>query len=240
LLEDEDPAQHGIMAARRIAVVAILAILPLAVVACGNNGSTTSTTTTTSSAATSTTSVKPAGWTAVWPTAAGTARYETPEAAARGFSIDYLHMSNPVIGQFQQGDARSGEVPIRPNSIGPVTTVIVRQLTGDGTWSVLGSATANITITEPKTLETISSPVTVSGMSTAYEATVNLSLRQDDVTKPLVDSTVMGGANGEMGPFSTSLTFAAPSSRYGALVLYTISAKDGTVAEATVIRVQFT
>ncbi len=148
-------------------------------------------------------------------------------------------MTSPVIGQFQQGDTRSGEVNVQPNATGPVTTVILRQLTSDQSWWILGAATADITITQPSTLATVSSPLVISGSSTAFEAVVNVTLRQDNVTTPLVATTVMGGSNGQLGPFHKSLTFATPTSSYGALVMYTVSAKDGSVANASVIRVRF-
>ena len=68
---------------------------------------------------------------AVWPTAASSVRYHDPVAVARAFAINYLHFVNPIVGQFQQGDTHSGEVPIhtavRGPSLGPVTTVIVRR-----------------------------------------------------------------------------------------------------------------
>jgi hypothetical protein len=172
---------------------------------------------------------------------AGGVRYNAPVAVARAFALDYLQFVNPVVGQFQQGDARSGEVPIRTaaegTSLGPVTTVIVRQI--DSSWWVLGAATPNIELTEPAALSTISSPVRLRGTSDAFEATVNVSIRQDGVAKPLVESFLMGGSNGRMGPYSASFTFAPPTSSYGAIVLYTISSANGHVAEATVIRVRF-
>jgi hypothetical protein len=198
------------------------------------------TTTPTTTAASTTTSPPVALSTAVWPTVASGVRYKTPVSAARAFALEYLHFVDPVVGQFQQGDARSGEVPIRTTvenkSIGPTTTVIVRQM--NGTWWVLGAATPNIRLTQPAALAQISSPVRVRGTSTAFEATVNVSVRQDDVAKPLVDGIVMGGSNGQMGPFNASFTFAKPTSSYGAIVLYTISPANGNVAEATVIRVR--
>ena len=198
------------------------------------------TTTPTTTAASTTTAPPVALSTAVWPTVASGVRYKTPVSAARAFALEYLHFVDPVVGQFQQGDSRSGEVPIRTTvenkSIGPTTTVIVRQL--DGAWWVLGAATPNITLTQPAALAQISSPVRLRGTSTAFEATVNVSIRQDDVAKPLVDGIVMGGSNGQMGPFNASFTFAKPTSSYGAVVLYTISPANGNVAEATVIRVR--
>ena len=112
--------------------------------------------------------------------------------------------------------------------------MIVRQI--DNAWWVLGAATANIKLTQPTALAKISSPVRLRGTSTAFEATVNVSIRQDDVAKPLVDGVLMGGSNGQMGPFDASFTFATPTSSYGAIVLYTISPANGHVAEATVIR----
>ena len=42
-----------------------------------------------------------------------------------------------------------------------------------------------------------------------------------------------------MGPFVDVLSFTAPSQAYGAVMLSTRSAKDGTIAEATVVRVAF-
>jgi hypothetical protein len=151
-----------------------------------------------------------------------------------------VHFVNPIVGRFQQGDARSGEVPIRTtaegSSPGPVTTVIVRQI--DASWWVLGAATPNIVLTQPAALATISSPVQLRGTSTAFEATVNVSIRRDDAAKPLVESFLMGGSNGQMGPFNASFTFASPTRSYGAIMLYTISPANGHVAEATVIRVR--
>ena len=180
--------------------------------------------------------------TAVWPTAASSVRYHDPVAVARAFAIDYLHFVNPIVGRFQQGDADSGEVPVHTTveqaSLGPTTTTIVRQLGADGSWWVLGASTPNIRLTQPATLATINSPVRLRGMSTAFEATVQVFVREDNVAKPLVENHLMGGANGQMAPFDASFTFAAPTSRYGAIVLDTISPANGHVAEATVIRVR--
>src|ERR1035441_891152 len=96
------------MTIRRVVVAVLLGALPVVAIACSSNPSTSSTTTT-APATTSTTSLESATWTAVWPTAASSTRYQTPEAAAQGFATDYLHMINPVISPFPQGDARSGE-----------------------------------------------------------------------------------------------------------------------------------
>jgi hypothetical protein len=220
--------------------------LSIVVAACGSSSkpatpsTTSAASTTTATSTTTTTSPSAALSIAVWPTAASGNRYNAPVAVARAFALDYLHFVDPIVGQFQQGDARSGEVPIRTTaegtSPGPTTTVIVRQI--DASWWVLGAATPNIVLTQPAALATISSPVRLRGTSTAFEGTVNVSIRQDDVAKPLVESFLMGGSNGQMGPFDAPFTFASPTHSSGAIILYTISAANGHVAEATVIRVR--
>ena len=49
----------------------------------------------------------------------------------------------------------------------------------------------------------------------------------------------MGGANGEFGPFDGTLSFSPPTATAGSLMLLTRSAEDGSVTEATVVRVKF-
>ena len=196
------------------------------------------TTTTASTTTSSTTTTLPsAPWIAVWPTVASGDRFGDPVVAARTFATGYLHFVTPVVGAFQQGDSRSGEVPIRSKSTGPVTTILVRQLGTDGSWSVLGATTPNIVLTQPAALATIRSPVRLRGSSSAFEGTVQVSIRQDDIATPLAQGFVTGGSL-QMGPFDSTFTFPAPTSSYGAIVLDTVSPEDGHVAEATVIRVR--
>ncbi len=235
--------------------IATILLLSVAATACSSDAKKSTPATTTAAPATTTstsaTTVPPATTTptsaaptdplatAVWPSSAAAVRYHDPVASARAFATSYLKFVNPVVGAFQQGDSRSGEVEIRPSSSGPVTTVFVRQLLSDDTWWVLGAATAHIVVTEPAALAAITSPVRLRGSSTAFEATVQVSIRQDNSDKPLADGYVMGGANGQMGPFDTTLKFASPTSTSGALVLYTVSAADGKVSEAAVMRIRF-
>jgi hypothetical protein len=230
------------MAPRRwFSVVVAVVVIAAGAFAAGYLAHSSTTTTSTSSTSTpaTTTSAPEPTWVATWPTAASTIRYRTPSAAALGFARAVLHMTTPQARAFQQGDTRSGEVPIVTSPTGPVTTVLVRQLTSDNTWWVLGSACAAVNITAPHALDTVSSPMALTGESTAFEAVINYSLYQDNVATPLATGTTMGGANGVMGPFSTTLSFATPTQHYGVLVVYTLSAKDGSVLEASAIRVAF-
>ena len=147
--------------------------------------------------------------TAVWPFASSATRYSDPVSAARGFATDYVGFTDAVVGEFRQGDAQSGEVPVQAKATGPITTVLVRRL-GDSWW-VLGSSTPNIQLTAPAALATISSPVRLQGTSTAFEATVNTEVRSDGSTQPIGTGIVMGGANGEFGPFDGTLSFSPPT-----------------------------
>ena len=227
------------MSANRKFLLGLVALVIVAVaIFVGVREISKSTTTTSSTSSTSSTSLLPSTWMAVWPTASSSP-YATPAAAARTFAIHVLQMKHPILEPYRAGDSRSGEVPIRATSTGPETTVLVRQLANDNSWWVLGASTAAIDITHPAALSTVHSPFELSGRSTAFEAVVNVTLRGDGLVAPLVETTVMGGANGVMGPFHTTLHFTSPSSHYGTLVLYTRSAKDGSVTEASVIRVKF-
>jgi hypothetical protein len=202
-----------------------------------NTTTSTSTTTTTSNTTTTTLVAQPDS--AVWPFASTATRFATPLLAAETFVVDYLGFTSPIIEPFQQGDTRSGEVPVKATLNGAVTTVLVRQLTSDQSWWVIGAVSGNIQLTSPSALQAIGNPVLLKGTSTAYEAVVNVQIRQDDTLAPLVRSTVMGGSMGVMGPFSKSIAYKTPTSTGGAIVMYTLSAKDGSVQEASVLRIAF-
>jgi len=105
---------------------------------------------------------------------------------------------------------------------------------------VLGAVSPHIQVTSPTALSRISSPVRLTGRSTAFEAVVNVEVRQDGSLNALVRSTVLGGSMGIMGPYARRITFAKPSARGGAIVYRTLSAKDGSVVDAAALRVSFT
>lgn len=176
--------------------------------------------------------------TAVFPDAASADRFDDPVAAARAFAVDFVGFTDPVVGDFLQGDSRSGEVEVRPRADGPVTTVMVRQLGPDDSWWVLGAATANITVDTPAANAAITAPVTVTGSALAFEGTVGVEVRQDGTRQPIGTGFVTGGGD-EKQPFTGQIDFSPPSANDGALVLVTQSAMDGQTLEAAVLRVQF-
>lgn len=175
---------------------------------------------------------------AVWPRdAAGS---NDPVAVARAFATEYLGIESPKVGPYAGGDARSGEVEVRARTDGPATTIMVRRYgpDGDAPYSVAGAWSPNIEISSPQVLTTITSPVQLAGRSTAFEGTVQVEVREDGNPTPLAKTFVTGGAM-EMGPFSESVTFNTPRAPLGAIVLYTTSSENGSIQEATVIRVAF-
>jgi hypothetical protein len=242
----------------RVPVLFASALLVGAVVlgACGDDDDGASTTTeeettttaeettteaTTTTEASTTTAAEPAGQPdqAVWPFVESDVRFDDPAAAARSFVTDYLGFRDPVVEAFQQGDSRSGEVPVRPAAQGPVTTVLVRQVTEDDSWWVIGAANDSLQLAAPEALATVSSPLAIAGQSTAFEATFVAEVRKDGSTEALVRQPVMGGSMGEMGPFSADLTFESPGEGGGAVVLLSESMEDGSTWEASVVRIAF-
>lgn len=176
--------------------------------------------------------------TAVWPWFTSATRYTDPAAAAQGFAEDFVGFEDPVVGEFQQGDSRSGEVEVRPVPDGPVTTVLVRQLGDDGTWWVLGSVTENIVVEEPLVPCFIESPLTVKGESLTLEGNVEVQVRADDMAEPLVITPLSGGDT-ELLPFEGEIVFASPLAGSGSVVFLSRNAADGGVWEASVVRVSF-
>ncbi len=175
----------------------------------------------------------------MWPFVGSATRFGDPLSAARSFAVDFLGFVAPAIGAFQSGDNRSGEVPVRPSATGPVTTILVRQVTSDDSWWVLGATCADIVVSLPEWNQSIASPLRVEGRSTAFEAVVNVDVRQDATTVPLASTTVLGGSMGVMGPFASSIPFPHASSPAGALVLRILSPKNGNVLTASALRVSF-
>lgn len=219
-------------------VIGVVIVGVILISACGG-GSDSETTTTSRKPATTTTTKAVAIdlSTAVFPV--GDIRYSSPVEAATAFANEYVGFTSPIVGEFVAGDSLSGEVPVQATNSGVVTTVLVRQLDAAGHWWVLGSSSPNLVLTSPSVGTAITSAVTLRGQSTAFEATFNVEIRQDRTAPVLGGGPAMGGSNGDMGPFTDVVSFTQPTQTRGAIVLKTYSMKDGTVVEASVIRIAF-
>ncbi|HYN31954.1 MAG TPA: Gmad2 immunoglobulin-like domain-containing protein [Ilumatobacteraceae bacterium] len=176
---------------------------------------------------------------AVWPWVDTSTRFADPVEAATSFAIDYLGFTDPVVGGFQAGDSRSGEVEITAGGTALTTVVFVRQLTDDDSWWVLGAASENITIDEPTQGTVVSSPLAISGKASAFEGTVDVELRADGNGEPIYVGFVTGSGSPEPGPYEATIEFTSPGPAGGALVLISRSSEDGSVLEASALRIFF-
>lgn len=204
-------------------------------------GATTTTegTTTTTTASTTTTTVF-AGVDPdlpVFPDPTTSQRFDDPKAVATAFIRDFVGFSQPVVGEFAQGDSRSGEVEVRGFAQGAPTLVLVRQLEDD-TWFVIGATTDSIRLASPAAGDTITSPQTLTGAAYAFEGTVNVRLYVDGVQEPIAETTVMGRGDGVLGDFSSDIEFTnATDATHGVLVLTSEGGEDSAPIFAQVIRV---
>lgn len=150
---------------------------------------------------------------AVWPRPSSKVRFDDPVKAATSFARDYAQFDDPVIGEFRQGDSRSGEVPVQAFADGPETTVLVRQLEGDH-WFVLGSVTEDITVDQPGVGDELSCPMVTSGTAVAFEGTVQVRIDAYDPTGERIEAGrgfVTGSGLPPAGPFEGEIDCIPPS-----------------------------
>src|SRR5690606_35883458 len=136
----DDTGSDSKATTRRVVIAVLVLLVAIGAVAIWlvRRGGDDSSATTTTSVATTDTSADPtepgsststssatapaddATATAVWPRSDTARRFEDPVAAARSFAVDFAVFADPVLGEFRQGDSRSGEVEVRPQADGPV------------------------------------------------------------------------------------------------------------------------
>lgn len=84
-----------------------------------------------------------------------------------------------------------------------------------------------IFVTSPTVGQTVSSPFTVSGCSSTFEANVIWEF-YDAGGQLLAEDHTMGGTLGEIEPFSFEVTYSVAEEQVGSLKVYEISAQDGS------------
>lgn len=223
-----------------LAVAAVVAALALTVAVTDRDGTEDAPgpEPTTSSSATTTTEADGDDLsTAIWPFAGADATFDDPVALARTFATTFLGFATPTVGELREGDARSGEIDVRPEPAGPATTVLVRRIGPADRWYVLAASTADIELDSPAAGDEIGSPVEVSGRARAFEGVVRVEVRADGDVGALGTTTVVGGGD-VLRPFRGSVSFETPGAALGSVVLFTRSARDVEVWQATAIRVR--
>jgi hypothetical protein len=176
--------------------------------------------------------------------------YREPVATARDFAARYVGLDNPVTFGFTSTGPGAGEVPVGPRyseghtplpSPRATFTVSLRQLGAQdatGPWTVVGASSGDIVVATPGPGDRVASPAQLTGRALAFEGAVNVTVREDGMlaAQSLGKGTVTGGGD-QLRAFSGDVTFRAPSKPAGAMTLVELSAADGHVVKATVVRV---
>jgi hypothetical protein len=196
----------------------------------------------------------------IWP--AGADGFPTPAAAGEAFARDFLTMVNPEVvttGTEVVGSGANAEeltyVDVRPDRAGPPTHLVLpREASG---WFVRTATADDLEVHSPAGyVDAIPDPNTlhITGKSIAFEGVVHVtvlalgsSLRctgmfsecagdtsaADGTGHALANTTFTGGGS-EKTDFAVDVPLDRPYGNYGVLVLWTDSARDGSLAEATV------
>lgn len=190
----------------RIVAGALLAAALLG--ACSDDdGDDDATTTTASSAPAESTTSTTAG-----PEESTTSTTAAPEAdpaeVAARFLATFFPGTTATVGEFQQGDAQSGEVQVfRPAEGGGtanVASILLLRIV-DGEWQVTGAANPNVTIEAPENgAEVDAGPLAVTGVGRGFEATLVASVF-DLEGNGIVEAVGSGGAQAEPLPYEITL-----------------------------------
>jgi hypothetical protein len=176
----------------------------------------------------------PAGQRWVWPIDSTRTFSSAPDLAG-DFAHEFLGVADATIGDYRGGDPHSGEIDIHSSFGGLISTLLVVQ-NGDG-WHVFEASNPNLQIDEPKESAVITSPQRITGSSVAFEGVVHVSLYGYggiDPKHPFLGTTTFTGHGTELTPYETSFSWEPTSATWGLLMLWTDSARDGSLAEATV------
>lgn len=195
-----------------------------------SHSTTTATTSTTATTAPSPSTTAPVAGdlVAVWP--AADVVLSTPEEAAAGF-VRAVFGFEPVLGEFAQGDQRSGEIevlpPLEASGGAPRSVLFLRQLGPSDGWFVIGAGSDVDSITTPATGDVVpAGPLVVEGLGTGFEATVVVrAFISGDATREFDRQVVMAGNFGETAPYSTTLDLSG--ARAGDVVVLLVNGGVG-------------
>lgn len=156
---------------------------------------------------------------AIWP--AAEVVFATPEEAAEDFVTKVLGVP-PALGEFQQGDSRSGEIEVLSLGEGANATPVVRsvlllrQLGPDDGWFILAAINDHETIAEPPSMsEVTAGSINVAGVGRGFEANVVVrAIVAGDASNQLDQVITQGGSMETSEPYSVTLDLSgvAPGS----------------------------
>ncbi len=147
---------------------------------------------------------------AIWP-AAGVV-IDSPEQVAAEFVTEVLGVE-PVLGDFKQGDSRSGEIEVFSPGEGAAAiavsrgVLLLRQLGAGNGWFIIGVANEHATITSPGSMAVVAAgPLTVEGVARGQEANVVVTAFEAGNAKAVLDSKfTMAGALETSLPYTVTL-----------------------------------
>jgi hypothetical protein len=176
----------------------------------------------------------------IWPVDPAAA-YRTPEAMAAGYVHEFLGLADATVGAYRAGDTSSGEIDVK-TSFGTVISTLLARQEVDGSWHALEAMNPHLVIGNPYKGVTIKSPQKITGSSVAFEGTVHVSLYGYEdwgaapcgICHPFLGTTTLTGYGTELGPYETSISWPPTTAKWGLLMLWTDSARDGSLAEASV------
>ena len=150
---------------------------------------------------------------AIWP--AADVVFQTPEEAAADFVAAVLiSEGDPVLGEFQQGDARSGEISVlfsgETGDLDPPMekgTLLLRQIGPTDGWYVIAATSDGALIDTPSALDEVpAGTVTVSGEGRGFEGTLVVSAFPPGDASTTFDLQIgAGGAFADLEPYSVEL-----------------------------------
>ncbi len=84
-----------------------------------------------------------------------------------------------------------------------------------------------IKVSQPKPFQAVSSPLTISGQASVFEAVLDYRLK-DSKNNVLAQGRTLTAEGFAMSPFSKSVDFSRPRTDAGTLEIFAISPKDGS------------
>jgi len=172
---------------------------------------------------------------AFWPLATTGTTFTSPTSAAYSLATKYAGMKNVVIDSSLQSSEETWTVVLQSGQTGPHTTVTLVKDPSTKTWWVTYAVAQDITLESPHWNQVVSSPIHLSGQSTAFEALINGAIRLRATAKSESYFYAMGGANGILGTFSKTISLVRSAGHPLVIFLKELSAKDGGVLEFSAV-----